>query len=47
MCECNVVAGKMYNAKFANVQQAQVVYNFNHTREKSLKTNAAIWFNKM
>jgi hypothetical protein len=30
-----------------NVKQAQVVYNFKNTKEKLLKTTAAIWFNKI
>jgi hypothetical protein len=30
-----------------NVKQAQVVYNFNNTKEKLLKSTAAIWFNKI
>ena len=30
-----------------NVKQAKVVYNFKNTKEKLLKTTAAIWFNKI
>jgi len=30
-----------------NVKQAKVVYNFKNTKEKLLKTTAAMWFNKI
>ena len=37
----------MYNFEFENAQQAQVVYTFKNIREKLMKNNTAIWFNKM
>lgn len=37
----------MYDMKFANAQEAQVIYTFKNIREKLMKNNAAIWFNKI
>jgi hypothetical protein len=37
----------MYNTKFVNAQKAQVTYNFKSIKHKLLKTNGAIWFNKI
>jgi len=42
LCKYTVVARKMCNTKFANSQQAQVVYTFQNTKEKLLKNKAAI-----
>lgn len=41
------LAPNTYSYKSANVQQAQVTNNFNNIKEKLLKTNAAIWVNKI
>jgi hypothetical protein len=35
------------NIKFVNTQQARLVYGYRNTKEKLLKTNASIWFNKV
>jgi len=37
----------MYNIKFCNCQQAQVVYIFKNVKEKLMKTNAVIWLNEI
>ena len=34
------------NVKFAGVQQAKQIYQYENTKEKLCKTNAAIWCNK-
>jgi hypothetical protein len=34
------------NIKFVSAQQAKQIYQYNNTKEKLHKTNAAIWFNK-
>jgi hypothetical protein len=47
LCKYTAVARKMYNTKFANSQQAQVVYTSQNTKEKLLKNKAAIWFNNL
>jgi hypothetical protein len=36
----------MYNIKIINVQQPKTINNFKGTKEKVLRVNAAIWFNK-
>jgi hypothetical protein len=36
-----------YNVKFINAQQAKSVYHYRNIKEKLLKTNASIWFNKI
>ena len=33
--------------KMVNAQQAKLINNYKNTKLKLLKTNAAIWFNKM
>jgi hypothetical protein len=33
--------------KFSNTQQAKIYNSYQNTKLKLLKTNAAIWFNKM
>jgi hypothetical protein len=33
--------------KIINAQQAKVFYNYENIKEKLLKTNSAIWFNKV
>ena len=33
--------------KLSNAQQAEIINNYQNTRLKLLKTNAAIWFNTM
>jgi hypothetical protein len=33
--------------KLSNAQQAKIINNYQNTRLKLLKTNAAIWFNRM
>jgi hypothetical protein len=43
----NVVVRKTHNIKSANVQQAQVTYNFKHIKEKFLETDAAVLLNKI
>jgi len=35
------------NINLANTQQAKTTGSYKHAKEKSLKRNAAIWFNKM
>ena len=47
LCENNIVPRKMYNIKFTNAQQAQVVYKLKNTKEKLLKHSAAIWFKEI
>jgi hypothetical protein len=42
-----LLAPNTHNTKFAKAQQAQVTNNFKNIKEKLLKTNAAIWFNKI
>jgi hypothetical protein len=37
----------MYTIKYVNAQQAKIVRSFTNTKNKLLKTNAAIWFNKI
>jgi len=37
----------MHGATIDSVQQAELSNNYKNTRLKLLKTNAAIWFNKM
>ena len=32
--------------KFVSAQQARIVYKYRNTKEKLLRTNASIWFNK-
>jgi hypothetical protein len=34
------------NIKFANAQQAKIIYNYKNIKEKLHKVNAFIWFNK-
>jgi hypothetical protein len=36
-----------HNIKFINAQQARMVYGYRNIKEKLLKTNASIWFNKI
>jgi len=45
--EYNIVPRKMYNIKFTNAQQSQIVYIFKNTKEKLLKHSTAIWFRKI
>jgi hypothetical protein len=33
----------MANFKFADAQQAKIVYNYERTKKKPYKTNATIW----
>jgi hypothetical protein len=35
------------HVKFINAQQAKAVHLYKNTKEKLLKTIAAVWFNKM
>jgi hypothetical protein len=35
------------NIKFINAQQARLVYRYRNTKEKLLKINASMWFNKV
>jgi len=42
--EYNIVLRKMYDIKFTNAQQAQIVYKFKNTKEKLLKHSTAICF---
>jgi hypothetical protein len=35
------------NMKLSNAQQAKIFNNYQNTNLKLLKTNAAIWFNRM
>jgi hypothetical protein len=37
----------MYNSKYIIAQQAKVIHSFTNIKKKLLKTNAAIWFNKL
>jgi hypothetical protein len=37
----------MEHTKFISAEQAKPVYKYKSTKEKLLKTNASIWFNKM
>jgi hypothetical protein len=36
-----------HSVKFINAQQAKYVYHYLNIKEKLLKTNASIWFNKI
>jgi hypothetical protein len=36
----------MYNIKIINAQQAKIINNFKNLKEKVLRDNAAMWFNK-
>ena len=40
-------ARNAYGTKFAKSHQTQFTSNFKNIKEKFLKTNAAIWFNKI
>jgi hypothetical protein len=35
-----------YTIKFVSAQQARIIYKYRNTKEKLLRTNASIWFNK-
>ena len=37
----------MNNMKVINAQQAKIIHHHKNTKQKLLKTNAVIWFNKM
>ena len=37
----------MNNIKVINAQQVRIIHLHKNTKQKLLKTNAAIWFNKM
>jgi len=37
----------MNGVKVTNAQQARIIHHYKNTKEKSLKTNAVIWANKM
>jgi hypothetical protein len=37
----------MNNMKVINTQQARIIHHYKNSKEKLLKTNAEIWFNKM
>jgi len=37
----------MNDVKVINPQQARIIHHYKNTEEKSFKTNAVIWFNKM
>jgi len=37
----------MNNIKVINTQQARIIHLHKNTKQQLLKTNAAIWFNKM
>jgi hypothetical protein len=37
----------MANIKYADAQQAKIVYSYEHTKEKSFKKNVAIWKHEM
>jgi len=45
--EYDIIPRKMYNIKFTNAQQAQVVYKFKNTKEKLLRHSAAICLKKI
>jgi hypothetical protein len=44
---CKAIARNMYNFRYINAQQAEVIDSFTNTKKKLLETNAAIWFNKI
>jgi hypothetical protein len=37
---------RMNNFKILNAQNARIIYNYKNTKEKLLKTIAALWFSK-
>jgi len=42
-----VISMQGLNMKFGNAQKAKLCNNYQNTKLKLLKTNAAIWFNRM
>jgi hypothetical protein len=38
---------RINNVKVIEAQQARIIHHYKNTKDKLLKTNVAIWFNKM